>query len=62
MKADIRETYRDYVSGSTYNIFHFMLEPFTMPDNVTGLSHPENGISPQRGGGLNALYSFTSRR
>jgi hypothetical protein len=56
MNIYISETYRDYVSGSTYNVFNCMLELFTMLDNVTGLPHPENGISPQRGGGPNALY------
>jgi hypothetical protein len=62
MKAYISETYRDYISGPTYNIFRCMLKLFTMLDNVTGFPHPENGISPQRGGGLNPLYQFTSRR
>jgi hypothetical protein len=62
MEGYVSETYRDCVSGSTYNIFNHILELFTMLDNVTGLPHPENGVSPQRGGGLNALYQFTSRR
>jgi hypothetical protein len=51
MKAYISETYRDYISGSTYNIFNRMLELFTMLDNVTGLPHPENSTTPQRGEG-----------
>jgi hypothetical protein len=56
MKAYISETYGEYISGSTDNIFSRMLELFTMLDNVTGLPHRENGISPQRAGVLNALY------
>jgi hypothetical protein len=56
MKAYILETYRNYASESTYNIFDRMLKLFTMLDNVTGLPDPKNGISPQRWGGLTALY------
>jgi hypothetical protein len=51
MTAYISETHRDYVSGSTYNIFNRMSELFTLLDNVTGFPHPENGISPQEAEG-----------
>jgi hypothetical protein len=51
MKSYISETYRDYVSRSTYNIFNRMLELFIMLDNVTGLPLPENGIPLKEGEG-----------